>query len=422
MSGAPLPFEELASVMNKKISVDTDYECAPHVVGEGGFGRVYRCVHRATKRVVAIKQIIKTKILAYHREANVLLAVTALGSPYLPVLLDYGSDIRAGNFAIVTDFVQGMTLSDIVYAREKAVLANEPSVRVMRQLMQSAFGALELLHRSGVVHRDLKPDNIVVRGATLHSGTGGKRTLHLSGEHAGAVLIDFGGACFIAATNQRYVCKTYYGTPVFTNPHIVLKVEEQHLPLTPADLYHADVWALTYAFAAVSMGGYAAISPKDATSFLPYARANLAWLAHGRMQVPPVVLYRGNAAINDILYTIFFVLGLDQLPMASDVVHALNSIRVTLSPRMPAASAYPSPLMSTATMHARVKMLVAASSAVLVGAAGLVTAGVMLAASAAARKKKAGAVVDASSSSTTKTKTKTKTTKKKAAAKTKAKK
>jgi serine/threonine protein kinase len=420
MSAAPLPFDEITAMMKKKISVDAEYQCANYVVGAGGFGRVYRCVHRASQRIVAIKQIVKSKILAYHREVSVLTTVTALGSPYLPTLLDYGSDTAAGNFAIVTDFVQGMTLGDIVYAREKAVLASEPSVRVMRQIMLSAYDALELLHRSGVVHRDVKPDNIIVRGATFRSGTGGKRTLDISGAHAGAVLIDFGGACFIASSTPRYVCKTYYGTPVFTNPHVVLKVEEQRLPLTPADLFRADVWALAYAFASVSMGGYASISPKDATSFVQCARAILQWLVNGRAQVPPVVLYRGNAALNDILYTILFVVGLDQIPMASDVVRAIKSIRVTMSPRMPAAAAYPSPLMTTATMHARVKMLVKASSAVLMGTVGLATAGVMLAASAAeARKKKAGAADKTTVVVSTKKKT---PTKKKAATKTKTKK
>ena len=132
-------------------------------VGQGGMAVVYRGLDRTLKRVVAIK------ILHHHlsdfqeardrfeREAQ---AVAKLRHDNILEIFDYsGADDAkaAGSSYIVTEFIDGRTLKQVI--TDRPIQFPELGAMVMLQVCR----ALDHAHAAGVLHRDVKPENIMVR-------------------------------------------------------------------------------------------------------------------------------------------------------------------------------------------------------------------------------------------------------------------
>jgi serine/threonine-protein kinase len=127
-------------------------------LGEGGMGEVYLAEHRLLKRPCAVK-FIRAELAAHPataaRFAREVQAVTGLTHVNTVRVYDYG---RAddGSFYYVMEYLDGPTLERLV--REHGPLPPGRAVHLLRQLC----GALAEAHASGLVHRDLKPGNILV--------------------------------------------------------------------------------------------------------------------------------------------------------------------------------------------------------------------------------------------------------------------
>jgi len=127
-------------------------------LGEGGMGTVYRGVHEALRRPVAIKFLQqkihgnREMVARFEREA-----VTAanLRHPNIADAIDYGT-LPDGTLYLVMELVDGMPLRKLIPQGQGL-----PVERVLRILDQLA-SALDLAHSMGIVHRDLKPENIMV--------------------------------------------------------------------------------------------------------------------------------------------------------------------------------------------------------------------------------------------------------------------
>ena len=78
-----------------------------------------------------------------------------ISCPYLPQIMEVGE--RDGRTVLLEEYVQGDTLRDIL---ECGLLTAAEARQITRQLCS----ALWVLHSMGVVHRDVKPDNVIVRG------------------------------------------------------------------------------------------------------------------------------------------------------------------------------------------------------------------------------------------------------------------
>jgi Tol biopolymer transport system component len=143
-------------------------------LGAGGMGEVYRAIDTRLGRTVAIK-ILPEQLSSdpvrkqrFEREAK---TISSLNHPHICVLHDVGS--QDGISYLVMECVEGETLAKRL---EKGPL---PLEQVLKYGMQIA-DALDKAHRSGVVHRDLKPGNIMLTST-------------------GAKLLDFGLAKPVAA-------------------------------------------------------------------------------------------------------------------------------------------------------------------------------------------------------------------------------
>jgi serine/threonine-protein kinase len=176
------------------------------VLGKGGMGVVYRGEHSLLGRQAAIK-VLRTElsrradiVARFFNEAR---ATSQVRHPSIVSCLDFGHD-RGGSAYIVMELLEGENVRDRLDREE--CLPWTRAITIARQVA-SALGAA---HRLGVVHRDLKPDNIfLVEDADV---VGGER----------AKVLDFGIAKLADETGVGNVFKTrtgsLIGTPVYMSP------------------------------------------------------------------------------------------------------------------------------------------------------------------------------------------------------------
>lgn len=125
-------------------------------VGQGGMGQVFKAVHKVMGRICAVK------VLPVHRKTPEALTSfireirlqAGLDCPYLVRAFDAGQD---GNVHyLVTEFVAGMDLRKLVRKNGPLPVSQAASI-----IMQAALG-LDYAHQQGLIHRDVKPGNILV--------------------------------------------------------------------------------------------------------------------------------------------------------------------------------------------------------------------------------------------------------------------
>ena len=127
-------------------------------LSEGGMGTVYRGTHVLMDKTVAIKVLRPSlaadeKIVArFSREAR---AASKISHPHALSVTDFG-EAENGVVFLVMEYLSGQTLKEII--RSEGPMALTRAVEILRQV----GGALDAAHAEGVVHRDLKSDNIML--------------------------------------------------------------------------------------------------------------------------------------------------------------------------------------------------------------------------------------------------------------------
>lgn len=167
-------------------------------IGRGAMGVVYEARDPALDRTVALKviqpsaegeaaRVLEERFLAEARIA------AALQHPGIVVVHDVGRDPATGTLFIALELLRGQTLADLA-------AAGPLDWRTALHLVAQVARALHYAHRQGVVHRDVKPANVVV----LPSGE--------------VKVMDFGIARLESARQHLTTQGEFIGTPLYTAP------------------------------------------------------------------------------------------------------------------------------------------------------------------------------------------------------------
>jgi serine/threonine-protein kinase len=166
-------------------------------LGEGAFGVVLRCRDAELRRDVAIK-VLKQEVCdegttqRFRREAE---ASAQVQHPHVVAVYDAGVT-EGGRPYIVSEFVEGASLEDVL--KERGTIPPEQAHRWVAQLLD----ALETVHAAGLVHRDVKPANVMLRDDQ-------------------ALLCDFGLSRFIDNQTRLTATGMVVGTPAYFAPELM---------------------------------------------------------------------------------------------------------------------------------------------------------------------------------------------------------
>jgi len=133
------------------------------VLGKGAMGLVYDGHDSTLARRVAIKTILTSNLdeatakhysMRFNREVR---AVARLNHPNIVQVYDFGNE---GDLAyIVMEYIEGRELKDVLDAKERFELGR------IFDLMGQLLDALDFAHEAGVIHRDVKPANVMINAA-----------------------------------------------------------------------------------------------------------------------------------------------------------------------------------------------------------------------------------------------------------------
>jgi serine/threonine-protein kinase len=170
-------------------------------LGEGGMGAVYAGVQEPLGRKVAVKVLLPvlardaTLVGRFQREAEL---AASLGHPNIVQVTDFGVD--EGSAFLVMDLLDGESLGSLL-ERETTLAPSR-----VRFVAAQVLSALEAAHARGVVHRDLKPDNVYLTS--------------VSGVADLVKLLDFGIARLTEGDGDQKMTATgqVLGTPAYMSP------------------------------------------------------------------------------------------------------------------------------------------------------------------------------------------------------------
>lgn len=165
------------------------------LLGTGGMAHVYKAYNLATRRTVAIK-VLKEEyrnnaefLRRFEREARAVLHLT-----HENIVRAYGVGDVNGMPYIVLEYVDGRTLKDLI------VESGAMPPRIAIGLVMQVLDALNAAHSAGIIHRDVKPQNVIVTKS-------GK-----------AKLTDFGIARDVDATTNTFAGSTVLGSVHYLSP------------------------------------------------------------------------------------------------------------------------------------------------------------------------------------------------------------
>ena len=191
-------------------------------VGEGGMATVYLAIDTILKREVAIKVLrndLSTDEVNLKRFQREAMAITSTSHPNIVEVFDVGQD--GDQNYIVMEYVYGKTLKKLI--RQRGVIPVDEAVNIMKQLVSAVAHA----HHQGIIHRDIKSQNVLVKD----DGT--------------VKLSDFGIALMGDSAQQLTQAETVVGSVHYLAPEVASG--------KPAS-YQSDIYSLGIVFYEILTG------------------------------------------------------------------------------------------------------------------------------------------------------------------------
>ncbi|MBA2662417.1 MAG: serine/threonine protein kinase [Bradymonadaceae bacterium] len=172
------------------------------LMGFGGMGAVYEAIQRNMNRRIALKFIPSHNPVTAARFEREALTVSQLRHPNTVTVFDYGQT-DDGFLFLTMELLNGHTLSDLI---KEGPISPERVVHIASQVCRSLSEA----HRHGIVHRDIKPDNIFL--------------IEVDGDKDVAKVLDFGIAKVVSGEDDVQLTGDgrIIGTPRYMSPEQIL--------------------------------------------------------------------------------------------------------------------------------------------------------------------------------------------------------
>ena len=216
----------------EKEAVMSDFAKDPREIGKGGFGQVWKVVHKATQKVYCIKIIAKQGIIAQklvdqmNREIEIMYL---LNHPHCLRLKNHFEDDE--NFYLVMPLASKGQLYRVL---RKNIKFDE---RTTAQILRETISSLQYLHSFDppIIHRDIKPENLLLN------------------DNGRILLADYGWSNF---KNDGDIRKTFCGTPEYIAPEMLKKEGHDH---------RIDIWSVGVLMFEL-LSGYSPFAPKNSFS------------------------------------------------------------------------------------------------------------------------------------------------------------
>lgn len=183
-------------------------------LGIGAMGVVYKCFDNETQKEVAIK-VLKPEI-SHDQDviADVIRnfqLVENLNHPHIANIKQLTKDPPTGNYYLIMEYVSGITLTE--YMNNNTVSREQK-----KTILQQIASALDFIHSRKLIHRDIKPDNIMIS---------------INGE---AKILDLGIATPLIDTKYEQTDTSFCGTAHYIAPELWMKDESSKIS-SAVDLY-----------------------------------------------------------------------------------------------------------------------------------------------------------------------------------------
>jgi tRNA A-37 threonylcarbamoyl transferase component Bud32 len=234
---------KLTGIITDPEDLESFFKKSMKELGSGNFGTVYKVERKEREKSpfgvpvpkhMAMKEMMQKGDVTLHKIRKAveqeILAVRNLSSPF--VMRYYGAFLDKERILIFTEFIEGVSLKVVI---RDNVTYKAP---VRQGIVLDLRDALKYIHGQGVVHRDLKPDNVMVK--------------LLPGGRYLAKLVDFGFALDYAQTKQT----SYKGSLLYSWTYYVyiMKYPEKAEPVLFEILRLQDWWA--FLLMVVELSGY----------------------------------------------------------------------------------------------------------------------------------------------------------------------
>lgn len=269
------------------------------MLGQGGFGRTYltQDTNRFNEACVLKEFDPQTQGSKYAKKAEELFAREAdvlyqLRHPQIPQFREL-FQIKIQNrdlFFLVQDYVEGKTYEELLDDRRQRQLMFSESEAI--QLLQQLLPVLEYIHRSGIVHRDISPDNIILRDSDRKP-----------------VLIDFGVVKAAATQFAQQPSQTLVGKPGYAPIEQLQKGSAE-----PS----SDLYALAVTIVVLLTG-------REAQSLFDPRTLVCRWRQYVTV----------SDSLAQVLDRMMSNRPSDRYPSATDVLSALSTVAPIMPPRIP---------------------------------------------------------------------------------------
>ena len=208
-------------------------------LGQGHFGSVWKALRLSDGEIIALKIILldprNPKALQdVEREVSVLKKISdPKCNPYMACLYDYKYLPDTNEFLIEMELIKGNTLKEYITRVQDSV-----KYKHLIAITKDITNTLSVLHNNGIIHNDVKPDNIIINNDMA------------------PILVDFGVACENLSiclmdkkdkTKSGLCCKNIIGPNMYISPETIK---------TGGYFLESDIWSLGVTLYLMATGSY----------------------------------------------------------------------------------------------------------------------------------------------------------------------